>query len=296
MHCVIVSYLVHSFSNDYKIKTKTDDFYKFESVSCRFKSETLHSFTMWVARSDWRTASNVTIRVAESLSEGVGGFWWSRIPNNTRGRSRIFFVRLRLWKSNWIFFYFTLLSWEFLLKWYNFFWNFYWNREFLLCTTVSIDWWSLQNCWQPSFHSRYVVESEIFGKGGAGVEHSTSRPRKPGNNDFIANNNIQLTLGENHPQGTAHEVDDVYWNGGGPRQAVLHPPSHATLDLPVNDKSTHMGSSSRQKHAFQQWCYPVSSEISGLCEISDLLLLVSYFASQSKGIRFGVYFFDVCCV
>ena len=151
MHCVIVSYLVHSFSNDYKIKTKTDDFYKFESVSCRFKSETLHSFTMWVARSDWRTASNVTIRVAESLSEGVGGFWWSRIPNNTRGRSRIFFVRLRLWKFNWIFFYFTLLSWEFLLKWYNFFWNFYWNREFLLCTTVSIDWWALQNCWQPSF-------------------------------------------------------------------------------------------------------------------------------------------------
>ena len=31
-------------------------------------------------------------------------------------------------------------------------------------------------------------------------------------------------------------------------------------------------------------------------EISDLLLFVSYFASQSKGIRFGDYFFDVCCV
>jgi len=41
-----------------------------------------------------------------------------------------FFVRLR--KSNWIISYITLLTWEFLLKWYSFFWNFYWNREFLL--------------------------------------------------------------------------------------------------------------------------------------------------------------------
>jgi len=35
--------------------------------------------------------------------------------------------------------------------------------------------------------------------------------------------------------------------------------------------------------------FPVSSEI------FDLLLFVSYFASQSKGIRFGVYVPDVCC-
>jgi len=35
---------------------------------------------------------------------------------------------------------------------------------------------------------------------------------------------------------------------------------------------------------------PVSSEISGL------LLIVSYFTSQSKGIMFGVYCFDVCFV
>ena len=40
---------------------------------------------------------------------------------------------------------------------------------------------------------------------------------------------------------------------------------------------------------------PVSSEISGLGEIPDLLLFISYFASQSKGIKFGDYFFDVCC-
>ena len=31
-------------------------------------------------------------------------------------------------------------------------------------------------------------------------------------------------------------------------------------------------------------------------EIFDLLLFVSYFISQSKGIKLGVYVFDVCCV
>jgi len=40
----------------------------------------------------------------------------------------------------------------------------------------------------------------------------------------------------------------------------------------------------------------VSSEISDLCEISDLLLFVKYFASQTKGIKIGVYFFGVCGV
>jgi len=40
---------------------------------------------------------------------------------------------------------------------------------------------------------------------------------------------------------------------------------------------------------------PVSSEISDLCEISDLLFL-SYFASQNKEIKSGNYFFDLCCV
>jgi len=41
---------------------------------------------------------------------------------------------------------------------------------------------------------------------------------------------------------------------------------------------------------------PVSSEISDLCEISDLLLFFSYFDSQSKEIKSGNYFFDACCV
>jgi len=40
---------------------------------------------------------------------------------------------------SWIIFYITLLNWEFLLKCCNFFWNFYWIRDFLLCTTISID-------------------------------------------------------------------------------------------------------------------------------------------------------------
>ena len=40
----------------------------------------------------------------------------------------------------------------------------------------------------------------------------------------------------------------------------------------------------------------VSSENSDLCEISDLLLFFSYFASQNKEIKSGNHFFDVCCV
>jgi len=39
-----------------------------------------------------------------------------------------------------------------------------------------------------------------------------------------------------------------------------------------------------------------ASEISDLCEISDLLLFFSYFASQNKEIKSGNYFSEVCCV
>jgi len=39
----------------------------------------------------------------------------------------------------------------------------------------------------------------------------------------------------------------------------------------------------------------MSGELSDLREISDLLLFVSYFASESEEINFGNYFFDVCC-
>jgi len=62
-------------------------------------------------------------RVEESV---LGGFGWSRTFCSTPE------VQLDP-------FYITLLSWEFLLKWYNFFWRFCWNREFLLRTTIFID-------------------------------------------------------------------------------------------------------------------------------------------------------------
>ena len=42
--------------------------------------------------------------------------------------------------------------------------------------------------------------------------------------------------------------------------------------------------------ALQAHLDPVSSEISDLCEISDLFLFVSYFASQNKEIKFDNYF------
>ena len=62
----------------------------------------------------------------------------SRIPNNTGSRSRIF-CPTPTPDAQLDHFLITLLNWEFLLKWYNFFWNFCWIRDFLLCTTISID-------------------------------------------------------------------------------------------------------------------------------------------------------------
>jgi len=40
----------------------------------------------------------------------------------------------------------------------------------------------------------------------------------------------------------------------------------------------------------------VLGKISDLCEISDLLLIVNYFVSQSNGVKFGDYVVDVFCV
>jgi len=41
--------------------------------------------------------------------------------------------------------------------------------------------------------------------------------------------------------------------------------------------------------------FAIADEMPNRCQakFSDLLLFVSYFASHSKGIKFGVYFFDV---
>ena len=63
------------------------------------------------------------------------------------------FVRPRLWMSNCIIFYIALLNWKFLLEWYNFFWNVCWNRDILLCTTISTDF----NNSQVSLHWRWGV-------------------------------------------------------------------------------------------------------------------------------------------
>jgi len=65
--------------------------------------------------------------------------------------------------SSWMIFYSTLLKREFLLKWYNFFWNFCRNRGFLLCTTISIDFNS-----QISFPVCWGVGFRNFGKVGVG--------------------------------------------------------------------------------------------------------------------------------
>ena len=59
----------------------------------------------------------------------------------------------------------TLLNWEFLLKWYSFFWNFCWNRDFLLCTTISFDF----NNSQISFPLRWGVGVGNFGRAGVGI-------------------------------------------------------------------------------------------------------------------------------
>jgi len=59
--------------------------------------------------------------------------FWSRIPNDTRGRSRIFCPTPEVQLDH---FHITLLSWEFLLNRYNFLWNFCWNRYFLLMSTT----------------------------------------------------------------------------------------------------------------------------------------------------------------
>jgi len=67
--------------------------------------------------------ANSGLRNAEWQS--VEAFWWSWIPNDNRGWSRIFCPTPTVQPDH---FYITLLSWEFLLKCYNILWNFYWNR------------------------------------------------------------------------------------------------------------------------------------------------------------------------
>jgi len=59
----------------------------------------------------------------------VFGWSWSRITNNTRSQSWILKKNPTLTLDLQLdIFYITLLNWELLLKWYNFFSNFCWNR------------------------------------------------------------------------------------------------------------------------------------------------------------------------
>ena len=107
---------------------------------------------------------------------GVGGFW---VESD-------FFVRVRLWKSNWIIFYITLLSWKLLLKMVQFLMKLL-SKQIILAVhhgfylvLVATKFLTVK------FHPRYVKESEIlerlesgvghFGKVGVGVGHFSSDP------------------------------------------------------------------------------------------------------------------------
>ena len=59
-------------------------------------------------------------------------------------------------KSNWTIFYVTLLSWEFLLKWYNFLWNFCWDR-------FPAVYHNFYCSWQPNF-IQFMLRNQKFGK------------------------------------------------------------------------------------------------------------------------------------
>jgi len=93
------------------------------------------------------------------------------------------------------FFYITLLSWEFLLKLYNFFWNFCCNTDFLLCTTISINFYS-----QISFP--FVLRSRKFWKGRSWGRIFFLRLRNPG---FGAKQKLFLDQ-------TMAQIDTNVWN------------------------------------------------------------------------------------
>ena len=72
---------------------------------------------------------------------------------------------------SWIIFYITVLNWEFLLNWYNFFWSFCWNIDFLLRTTISVDFNS-----QISFPFFKESESEILERPESYILPPTTQP------------------------------------------------------------------------------------------------------------------------
>jgi len=52
------------------------------------------------------------------------------------------------------------------------------------------------------------------------------------------------------------------------------------------DRGRAANRSDLTRHALARPCFAPCNEIYDLCEISDLLIFVSFFASQSKGIKF----------
>jgi len=116
--------------------------------------------------------------VATRVSEVFG---WSWIPNNTRSRSQTFLSDSG--SEIGLFFYITLLSWVFLLQWYDFFWNFLETDDscclpqfplsascYTIVDSQTFIYFILkcQRFWKGGRRSRK------FGKVGVGVGHYTS--------------------------------------------------------------------------------------------------------------------------
>jgi len=100
------------------------------------------------------------VRVAESMSESQGaGF----LTTFGVGVGVGFFIQLR--KSNWTIFYIALHvrnPISCLLKWYNFFWNFYLKQSQRILAVYHDFHWLLVSTklLTAKLHSRYVEESE----------------------------------------------------------------------------------------------------------------------------------------
>ena len=80
-------------------------------------------------------------------------FGWSRIPTTLGVEVAVeFFVRPRPRKCNWINFLHQAPKLGIHIEMVQFLLKFFWNREFLLCAAISIEFYKLlQNCWQPNF-------------------------------------------------------------------------------------------------------------------------------------------------
>jgi len=125
--------------------------------------QVVKGYTIYIRYQIWNVASGV----ADLESYGVGGLCVV---------SESDFCPVRM--SNWIIFYITLLNTEFLLKSYNFLSNFCWNRDSLLCTTISIDFNNQPFMLRSRKFSKVGVGSRKFWKGWSRIFYL--RLRNPG--------------------------------------------------------------------------------------------------------------------